>query len=129
MPTFSRISKERLATCHPDLQKIMNLAIQEYDFSILCGHRSEAAQNEAYNTGKSKLKFPRSKHNKLPSLAVDIAPYPIDWKNIQRFNNLAAIILRIAKEQGIRVRWGGDFNMDGNKTTSDSWDKPHFELI
>jgi peptidoglycan L-alanyl-D-glutamate endopeptidase CwlK len=121
MPKFSKISQERLKTCHPDLQKIMNLAIQEYDFSILCGHRSEAAQNEAFRTGKSKLKYPKSKHNKLPAHAVDIAPYPIDWNNIKRFEALADIVLRIAEEQGIKIRWGGHFK--------GGWDKPHFEII
>lgn len=129
MARFSPISAKRLSTCHPDLQAIMNTAIKKVDFSILCGHRSEADQNKAFSTGKSKLKFPHSKHNKTPSLAVDIAPWPVDWKDRQAFIDLSKVIFETAKELGIKLRWGGDFNMDGNKTTKDNWDLPHYELV
>lgn len=88
MPRFSKLSKERLATCHPDLQAVCNELIKQYDFSVLEGHRGEQAQNMAYKKGNSRVKWPNSDHNKTPSLAVDIAPYPIDWDNIYRFNEM-----------------------------------------
>lgn len=37
-------------------------------------------------------------------------------------------IIKVCLEEGIIVRWGGDFNMDGDKTTKDAWDYPHFEI-
>jgi hypothetical protein len=54
------------------------LDVSPIDFKILCGHREEKEQNEAFNKGNSKLKWPQSKHNSLPSLAVDIAPFPVN---------------------------------------------------
>lgn len=98
----------------------MNRAIIEYDFSVLCGYRNEHDQNEAYDNGFSKLKFPQSMHNRYPSLAVDIAPYPINWKNSVAFCELANIIKRISEQTMIPIQWGGD------------WvkfiDMPHWEL-
>lgn len=107
----------------------MNRAILEYDFTVLCGHRNKEDQDKAFAEGNSKTPWPKSKHNKIPSWAVDIAPYPIDWNDMDRFKQLAKIVLRIADELAVPIRWGGDFNTDGDKTTNDAWDKPHFELI
>ena len=75
MPKYSTISKSRLVTCHQDLQTLFNEVIKYYDCTIVYGHRGEIAQNQAYAEGKSQLKWPNSKHNKWPSLAVDAAPY------------------------------------------------------
>jgi peptidoglycan L-alanyl-D-glutamate endopeptidase CwlK len=75
MPKFSRISKKRLETCDIRLQNIFNEVVKTYDCSILCGYRTKQEQNNAFNKGRSKLKYPHSKHNKYPSKAVDVAPY------------------------------------------------------
>lgn len=120
MPNFSKTSLDRLRTCHPDLQRLMYAVIEDYDFSVLCGHRTEKEQNKAYKEGKSKLRYPASHHNKLPSLAVDIAPYPIDWDNIERFKALAAIVKDKAEELDIEIEWGGDW-----RTFKDY---PHWQL-
>jgi peptidoglycan L-alanyl-D-glutamate endopeptidase CwlK len=74
MPTFGKDSELKLQKLHPDLQKILIHLIKIYDFKILETYRNEEDQNKAFNEGKSKLKYPQSKHNKIPSLAVDIAP-------------------------------------------------------
>ena len=126
MPRFSARSASRLAECHKDLQRVMNAAIQEVDFTVLCGHRGKAEQDAAVAAGNSKLRWPKSKHNKKPSLAVDVAPWPIDWNNRARFKALAKVILAEAAALGISLRWGGDWNSDGDD--SDGWDLPHFEL-
>jgi peptidoglycan L-alanyl-D-glutamate endopeptidase CwlK len=120
MYKFSKTSLKRKAECHPDLQKILDMAIKEYDFTILCGYRGEVEQNKAFAEKKSKLKYPNSKHNKKPSLAFDVAPYPIDWNNIGRFIELSMVIKRCAKEAGIKLTWGGDW-----RTFKDY---PHYEL-
>ena len=98
------------------------------DFSVLCGFRCQHDQEAAYEKGNSKLRWPRSKHNELPSRAVDIAPYPIDWQNHGRFIKLAGHIMRIAEEQGVWLRWGGDWDGDGDWRDERFSDKPHFEL-
>lgn len=81
MPTFSNQSKKMLETLDPRLQKVCNSLIKWFDFKILQGHRNKEDQDKAYNEGKSKVKWPNGKHNANPSLAVDIAPYPIDWRD------------------------------------------------
>ena len=119
MPKFSQRSQERLSTCHPDLQKIMNTAIQHFDFTVLEGQRTLEKQRQYLKEGKSKTL--KSKHLLNPSRAVDIAPYPIDWEDIKRFKELAWLIKGIAKELQIEIIHGGDW-----KTFKDY---PHFELV
>lgn len=88
MPKFSKTSEARLQTCHPDIVAVCRELIKQYDFSVLEGHRGEKEQNAAYDAGNSHVRYPNSAHNKNPSLAVDIAPYPIDWGNLARFREL-----------------------------------------
>lgn len=126
MPTFSAKSLALLDKLHPKLKAVLVEAIKETDFTIMDSMRGRAAQEAAFAKGNSKAHFGDSAHNYDPAVAVDIAPYPVDFKNIQRFKDLAAIVLRIAKAQGVTLRWGGDWNMDGS--TADGWDFPHFEL-
>jgi hypothetical protein len=128
MPKFSKASRDKLNTCDSRLIMLMEAMIVDHDFTILCGHRSKEAQDIAFKTGASKLRFPKSKHNSFPSRAVDIAPYPIDWEDTDRFIALAEAVKTKADKMGIKITWGGDFNNDGNITTNDTWDKPHFEL-
>jgi hypothetical protein len=73
--TFSANSLRHLKSCHPDLQIVLQAAIKVYDFSVVFGHRGQQAQDLAFQTGMSKLKWPNSKHNSLPSKAFDIYPY------------------------------------------------------
>jgi peptidoglycan LD-endopeptidase CwlK len=122
MYKFSKSSQDKLNTCHPFLQEICNELIKEADFVVICGYRDKAAQDDAYSKGASKLKFPQSKHNKKPSLAVDIAPYNqgIDWNNHIGFQELAKKFKQIAEHKNIPVVWGGDWQMR---------DMPHFELV
>lgn len=125
MPHFGTTSAGRLATCHKDLQTVMNHAIEHGpDFSILCGHRSKEDQNKAFEEGKSQLKWPQSRHNTDPSEAVDLAPYPIDWDDQNRFRVLAGYLQGVADvlysngEISHRLRWGGDWDKDTRKRTS-----------
>jgi peptidoglycan LD-endopeptidase CwlK len=116
---FGAKSLERLSECHPDLQKIAHELIKEMDVTVLCGHRGEKEQNAAFVNGNSKLQYPRSKHNKVPSEAMDLAPYPVDFKDISRFVDMCKRIERIAKEQNVKIRLGRDFSFK---------DYPHVEL-
>lgn len=120
MPQFGQKSLTKLAECHTDLQIILNDLIEVMDVTILCGTRGEAEQNEAFTSGKSKLQWPDSKHNSSPSMAVDIAPYPVDWNNIHTFERMCGIIEGIAFSRGIKIRLGRDFSFK---------DYPHIELI
>lgn len=128
MPAFSAASLRRLATCHPDIQRVMKEVIRVFDITVLEGHRGEEAQNEAFRTGRSTLRFPQSRHNHRPALAIDVAPYPIDWKDWRRFDLMAGYILGTASHMGIRLRWGGDWDSDHDMADQTFHDLPHFEL-
>ncbi len=129
MYKFSKSSQEKLGTCHPSLQAVMRSVIAQADFAILEGHRGQKRQNAAFESGKSKLVFPHSNHNCNPSNAIDIAPYPIDWNNRERFAYLAGLVLATAKQMQIPLRWGGDWNRDGDLLDNNFDDLVHFELI
>ncbi|WP_027709234.1 M15 family metallopeptidase [Zooshikella ganghwensis] len=134
MPHFSTRSLERLTSCHPDLQVVFQEVIKDCDCTILEGFRSRKAQNNAYTAGRSKLQFPQSKHNQSPSLAVDVAPYPIDWQDIHGFYYFGGLVLGTAlnlyKNGQIshRLRWGGDWDQDHDVRDQSFNDLVHFEL-
>jgi len=126
---FSPKSEMNLSQTHPDLQKVFNEVIKLHDCSVICGFRSEYEQNKAYQNNSSKHKWPNSKHNRHPSMAIDVVPYPLDWKDFKRFFYFAGIVKAVASSQNIKLRWGGDFNMNGIFTDERFVDLPHYELL
>lgn len=129
MPKYSTKSKGRLSSCHPDLQKIFNEVIKYVDCSILEGHRNEKTQNKYYDQGRTKVRFPDGRHNTKPSRAVDVTPYPVDWDDRERQTLFAGFVLGLARQMGITLRWGGDWDRDFEVQDNRFDDFPHFELI
>jgi len=129
MPSFSETSAARLATCHSQLQAVCNLVIPHYDLTIISGHRTQEQQNQAYEMGYSQVLWPDSKHNKWPSQAVDVAPWPIDWQDENSFYLLAGRMLMIADSLGVQLRWGGDWDMDDDLDDQTFFDLGHFEVL
>ena len=140
MNKYSPISRTRLDLCHPDLQVIFETVLPIIDHSILCGHRNEDDQEGCFLAKTSKLQWPNSWHNKLPSMAVDSGPYNIyirnvDYKDLQRLCFFAGIVMgvaaRLLAEKKIlhRVRWGGDWDMDTELHDQKFRDLVHFELV
>ena len=129
MPKFGKRSKERLSTCDKRLQEVFNEVIKTVDCSVLEGHRGKDRQNDLYKEGKTKLTFPKGRHNSSPSNAVDVVPYPVDWGDRERFHLFAGFVLGIAKGMGINLRWGGDWNINWFVDDNKFDDFPHFELI
>ena len=85
-----------------------------------------------YAEKKSKFKYPKSNHNVTEpngkSLAVDVTPYPLDWKDRERHTLFAGYVLATARSMGILLRWGGDWDMDFQVNDNKFDDFPHFEL-
>lgn len=109
----------------PTLRLLMIEAIKDspIDFTIIETVRTVERQRELVKQGKSQTN--KSRH--IPSSnvsgyaeAVDIAPYPINWEDINRFNKLADHIQKKAKQLNIPITWGGQW-----KTLVD---RPHYEL-
>jgi len=128
MYKFSQRSKERLLTCHPDIVRVMKEVIKGVDCTILEGHRPKEKQDDVYSKGLSKVQWPNSKHNASPSLAVDVAPYPIDWNDTQRFYYFGGYVLGVADQLGVNLRWGGDWDGDNDLSDQHFMDLVHFEL-
>ncbi len=128
MPRFGKKSKAKLEEVDERLVRVLDKAIEYKDFTILTGHRGKDEQNLMVKEGKSKLSWPKSKHNGKPSKAVDIAPYPIDWNDTKRFAHLAGLVQGIGLSMGINIRWGGDWDRDGETKDNTFNDLPHLEL-
>lgn len=127
--SFSAQSQLNLEGCDPDLQKVFNKVIEEVDCSVISGHRGEAEQNLLHHQGRSQLKYPKSKHNHTPSLAIDVVPYPVDWKSRDRFYLFAGYVLATAKSMGVELRWGGDWDGDFEIADNSFDDLAHFEKV
>ena len=149
MPRFGRQSLHRLRTMVPRLQALFSRVVSAYDCTILCGHRGREAQNKAFREGRSKLEWPDGDHNEYPSEAGDVAPWPVKWggrllelddagkprinrENLQallRFYHFAGFVQGTAREMGIPIRWGGDWDRDGDLQDQSFYDLFHIEII
>lgn len=135
MPKFSQESFSKLSTCHMELQALLYEVVRSFDCSVLEGYRNEEDQERAFENGKTKLHYPNGKHNANPSMAVDVAPYPVDWKNLKRFYFFAGYVLGIAERMKAEgkmthsIRWGGDWDSDKDITDQSFNDLVHFELV
>ncbi len=128
MPKFGKKSKLRLLSCDYRLQDVLKEVIKYVDCSVLEGHRGEERQNKLFDEGKTKVKYPNGRHNAKPSRAVDVVPYPVDWNDRERFHLFAGFVLGIARSMDIKLRWGGDWNMNFEVDDNQFDDFPHFEL-
>ena len=124
MPRFGKRSKERLKGVNSKLVNVLNELVKIMDVTIIEGLRTEARQNELLAQGKSKTKY--SKH--LEGKAVDLAPYPIDWKDRERFHYMGGMVRGIGKEMGVTIRWGGDWDSDGEIKDNGFDDLVHVEI-
>lgn len=125
MPDLSMISRQRLFTCHPDLQLLVMAVAKRIRLMIIQGYRGKEEQNLYFTTGKSQLAYPFSKHSKVPSEAVDCAPMTddgkIDWNDIAAFEHMVEIFKQEAARLGLTIRCGGDW------LRFKDW--PHIELV
>ncbi len=128
MPKFGRGSLFQLQSVHPDLQELFKEVVKHFDCSIIEGFRGKEKQDQAYQDGKSQVKFPQGKHNQIPSEAVDVAPYPIDWDDKERFYYFAGFVKGIASQMDYKIRWGGDWNNDTEVQDTRFKDLVHFEI-
>jgi len=129
------ISEYNLSSCSPNLQRLIREAIRRVpkwlDFAVTCGRRNQLDQDKAYRDGKSTKQWPNSKHNTLPSQAVDIRPAsPFnaeDWNDRLRFARLLGFIESVAIDLGIPIRLGMDWDGDGRSIDERFVDLPHIE--
>lgn len=137
MPSFGARSLHNMQGVHPDLIRVLNRAIQHFDFTVICGVRTDAEQRALYAQGRTKP-GPKvtwtlnSRHKVNPKTgfghAVDCTPVPLDWNDTKAFDAMARAILLAAHEEGVHVVWGADWDDDGKVREKGESDSPHFEI-
>lgn len=151
-------SKVQYDTLHPDLQLIVDATLElcVVDFSIHEGHRPVEKQFEYYKKGRTFIEgrwkltdpkkkitnidghYKKGKHNYLPSLAFDFTAYVPDkpeltWDSIH-LTYIGASMILIAEflykdgEIEHKLRWGGNWDRDGDLADNTLYDRPHVEL-
>ncbi len=128
MYSFGLRSKSNLSTSSVELIKLCNEVIKHIDFTVIEGHRNSARQYALYANGKSQIDGikQKSKHNFMPSKAIDIIPYkkghnPFDGteKSELMFYQLHRQFVIASKKLNIAINWGGFWSFK---------DMPHIEL-
>lgn len=131
MNKYSKTSKRRFDELDGRLQRLLLEVLPYWDHSILCGHRPESEQTAAYLSGNSKVQFPNSKHNSLPSKAVDIQPYPWkeDTQGLKELYMFIGFVRGVANQMNIKIRCGADWDGDGSIKDQNFHDVFHIEVL
>ena len=124
MPRFGKRSKQRLKGVDTKLVNVLNELVKIMDVTIIEGLRSQERQDELVAKGASKTKY--SKH--IQGKAVDLAPYPINWKDRERFHYMGGMVRGIGKQLNVNIRWGGDWDSDGEVADNSFDDLVHVEI-
>ena len=138
---FSSRSETQLSGCHAELQLLAHEALShsQIDFAVTEGHRSIERQKQLFDAGRSRIDGinKRGKHNHSPSLAFDLCAIvkgKASWKE-SHMSYLGGVLtataqaLYAAGRMKQRLRWGGNWDGDGEIITDQSFiDLPHFEL-
>lgn len=162
---LSRRSLKNLAGVHPYLAAIVRRAIDvtDQDFVVIEGVRSREQCMINYGKGRTTdqcaakgvpAKYAKPTSTKVTWLknpfgskhcvqadgfghAVDICPYPVDWRDLGKFDAIAKAMFdaerQLIEERVIppntRLRWGADWDKDGKARERGESDSPHFEIL
>ena len=148
MNKYSKTSDDKLNTCDSYIQKVMRISITRsaIDIGIAQGERTVALQTQYFNNGKSKVNPANYTKEELPlkgkhitddvytkSGAVDFYAY-IPGKGTSWDENhlcyIAGVIMSVDAELEGLLRWGGNWDMDGEIVSDQGFDDlPHIEMI
>lgn len=130
MRTWSRKSQAVRNSLCCELVLLVDDLLYYMDVSLTTGHRNKQDQNDLYPVF-TKVRWPNGKHNRLPSKAVDMQPYPYPKsENSLRaaLGYMAGLSTLIAERHGFKIRWGGDWNRNGDVTDQEFNDLFHIEV-
>ena len=131
---LSARSLKSLEGVDPKLVSVVKRAIQitSQDFVVIEGLRTQARQDELWAQGRTKpgpiVTWTKDASSHGTGRAVDICPYPVDWNDLKKFDAIYVAMMAAAEELGVRLRYGGDWDMDGKLREKGESDSPHFEL-
>jgi len=140
-------SLKMLEGVDPALVRVVKraISISSVDFKVICGVRTKAQQEALYAQGRTKpgkkVTWTMSSRH-LPDArglgcAVDLLPAPYDWKLEDdkstpevddAFAKVARAMLKAASIEGVRIRWGANWDGDAMIREKGETDNPHFEL-
>lgn len=130
---------KKLDDVDPILRDLVIAAEKIIPFTVIEGHRDQAAQEKAFTEGKTQLHWPNGKHNSLPSMAVDLAPLyhngtdQIDWNDLIAFGRIMGVMQALAWQRVVTLRFGFDWDGDYRSVNRDPgetfMDAPHVEKV
>ena len=145
-------------TLDDDLKTVLDWGIKycRVDFSLVDGHRPPSKQFEYFKKGRKNIGGQwlvtnkkwvitnidgykiKGKHNYDPSRAVDVAAFvpnkpQLTWDAIHLTYIGASLIMisELLYEDGTiehQLRWGGNWDRDGDLSDNTLYDRPHLEL-
>ena len=130
---LGKTSLARLQGVDETLVNVVKRAIEisEVDFTVMEGVRTLGRQRELYAQGRTapgKIVTWTMKSRHIEGKAVDLVPYPLDWNDIDKFNKIKEAMFQAARELGVNLRWGADWDQDGHYREKGETDSPHFEI-
>ena len=161
---LSKLSLGRLNGVDANLVKVVQRAIEitPQDFMVVEGVRSKEQCYINYGKGRTAsqckakgvpAKYAKpsaakvtwlnnplsSKHRKQADgygHAVDVAPFPLDWNDLSKFDKIAKAMFEAQKQlkaegkipESTNLRWGADWDGDGKPRERGESDSPHFEI-
>lgn len=125
------------------------------DFMILEGGRTKERMMETWGQGRSVSELARwnipasyakpnqpkvtwlnnpfmSNHRKHDDgfyHAIDICPFPVDFKTVKKYVKLYTLIMGAARVLGVHLRSGMDWDEDGHLMEKGETDLGHYEII
>lgn len=145
---FGPQSIARLVGVHPKMVAVVHGALEimnewaaagvaTCDIMVLEGVRTPERQLKLYAQGRTApgsivtwTKVSNHFVNKKTTYghAVDLVPYPVDWNDLKKFDLISRAMFASASKLNTPIRWGADWDRDGNPRERGESDSPHFEL-
>lgn len=122
MFSLSQLSRQKMKNVHPDLVRVIELAITltKVDFRVIEGVRTLEWQKQLVKAGASQTL--RSRHLGPISHAVDLMAQvggDIRW-DWPLYFKIASAMKKAARQENVPIEWGGDW--------INFRDGPHFQL-
>ncbi len=136
---LSSKSLAKLSGVHPNLVNVVKLAAKNcpIEFWVVEGVRTLEKQKELYAIGRTKpgrkVTWTLNSKHRIQAdgtcHAVDLLPAPFDWKDTKPFDVVSKAMFDAAHELGVEIRWGADWDSDGQPRERGESDSPHFEIV
>lgn len=138
---FGQHSLKNLEGVHPKMVAVVKRALEICsatggpDFAVIEGVRTPERQKELYAQGRTK---PGNKvtwtltsnhfRNARSGFGHAVDLFPGTWTDLKQFDKMAMAMFQAANELHTPIRWGADWDRDGNPRERGETDSPHFEL-